>query len=248
MEERVKVNAKFKDRLFRLLFGAEENKQYLLQLYNAVNDTDYTDVNALQMTTIDDAIYMHMKNDSSFIIASEMDLYEHQSTYNPNMPLRGFLYFGHLYEKYVKNTGKNVYGRELIEIPTPRYVVFYNGTDEMPDETVLRLSDAFMKPDDTGGYEWTARMLNINKGHNRKLMEKCRPLKEYSDLIYLTRRYQKEMEDKKAAIDKAVKEAETWECLGAYLTNHRNEVIDVLLTEYDELLHENQCREEGRRE
>lgn len=147
---------------------------------NAVNNTDYTDVNALQMTTIDDAIYMHMKNDSSFIIASEMDLYEHQSTYNLNMPLRGFWYFGHFYEKYVKNTGKNVYGRELIEIPTPRYIVFYNGTDEMPDETVLRLSDAFMKPDDTGGYEWTAKMLNINKGHNRKLMEKCRPLKEFS--------------------------------------------------------------------
>ena len=96
------ANREYKDRLFRFVFGAEENKAYLLSLCNAVSGTDYTDVDAIEITTLSDAIYIKMKNDISFLIHSEMNLFEHQSTFNPNMPLRGMEYFVELYGNYVR--------------------------------------------------------------------------------------------------------------------------------------------------
>lgn len=147
------ANRCYKDSLFRLLFGREENKQNLLDLYNALNDSDYTNKDDLIINTIDDVIYMKMKNDVSFILDSQMVLLEHQSTYNPNMPLRGLLYFARLYEGIV-NISKNIYYPRLIKIPTPQYIVLYNGTDrKIGNKKVLKLSDAFEKPNHTKGYE-----------------------------------------------------------------------------------------------
>ncbi len=242
----VTANKKHKDRLFRLIFGSEENKENILSLYNALNGTDYTDAGQIEITTIDDVLYMGLKNDVSFILVSEMNLFEHQSTYNPNMPLRGFWYFGRLYEKYTKQNGLDAYGKNLVRIPTPRYIVFYNGDADCADVTHLKLSDSFMT-DDADGFEWTATMLNINKGHNKDLMEKCLALKEYSDLIALIREYRK-YTGLDEAIDRAVKEACRWKCLGHFLTGHRSEVRHMILSEYDEELHERTCREEGRQE
>ena len=181
--ETVHTNVKFKDRLFRIIFGAEENKKHLISLYNALNGTDYGEEEEVEITTLDDAIYIRMKNDISFIIASDLSLYEQQSTFNPNMPLRGFLYHGHLYEQYIKKTGQDIFGKILIKIPNPKYIVFYNGLDGKDDCIELKLSDAFMKPGSGKDFEWTATMLNINQGHNGELMGKCEPLKEYSDFI-----------------------------------------------------------------
>ena len=91
----------YKDRLFKFIFGNPENRQWTLSLYNAVGGTNYTDPEEIQFNTIGDAVYMRMKNDISFIIAFEMNLWEHQSTFNPNMPMRFFIYAGRLYEKYI---------------------------------------------------------------------------------------------------------------------------------------------------
>ena len=93
----IKVNREYKDRLFRMIFGAEENKHYLLSLYNAINHTSYTKKEDIEITTLEDVIYVKMKNDVSFLLDSQLSLYEHQSSYNPNMPLRGMMYFSHLY-------------------------------------------------------------------------------------------------------------------------------------------------------
>lgn len=108
------VDRKYKDRLFRFLFGREENKEYALSLYNALNGTSYTNADELEFTTIEDVVYMGMKNDVSFMIQNFMTLYEHQSTYNPNMPLRGIMYFGKLYDRYVEKVRKSIakYGKE----------------------------------------------------------------------------------------------------------------------------------------
>ncbi len=241
---KVHINRKYKDRLFRLVFGAEENKKYLLSLYNALNGTNYQNEDDLEITTLDDAIYMHMKNDVSFIIECNLDLFEHQSTFNPNMPLRGFMYFGHLYDQYIKVTNQDIYGKKLVKIPTPQYIVFYNGTDEYEDRIDLKLSDAFINKDASGSFEWTATMININAGHNNDLMDKCEALKEYSNFIQLVRDYQKTMSID-LAVDMAVKNAEQWNCLGNYLKKHRSEVVNVVLTEYDEKLHEETCYAEG---
>ncbi len=238
------INKKYKDRLFRLVFGAEENKKHLLSLYNALNNTHYENENDIQITTLEDAIYMHMKNDISFIIAFNMDLFEHQSTFNPNMPLRGFMYFGHLYDKYLHMTKQDVYGKKLVKIPTPEYIVFYNGTNEYSDKIELKLSDAFINKKDGSKFEWTATMLNINADHNKELMDKCTVLKEYSDFVQLIRDYSQSM-PLEQAIDQAVKAAGKWQCLGNFLQQHRSEVVSVVLMEYDEKLHEDTCFEEG---
>ena len=119
-------NTQYKDRLFNFLFGSEENKLWTLSLYNAVNGSSYTDPDAIQISTIKEVMYLGMHNDVSFLIAEEMALYEQQSTYNPNMPLRLLQYAGNLYEKYVKENKLNKYGSELLMLPVPKLVVFYN--------------------------------------------------------------------------------------------------------------------------
>ena len=141
------VNSKNKDLLFRFIFGAEENKKHLLSLYNAINNTNYTNTDDIEINTLSDVIYIRVKNDVSFILYSDMSLYEHQSTFNPNMPLRGMIYFSNLYSQFISEHCKNIYGKTLVKIPTPRYIVFYNGNDSYPDKLELKLSDAFETPD-----------------------------------------------------------------------------------------------------
>ena len=231
------ANREYKDRLFRFVFGAKENEAYLLSLCNAVSGTDYTDVDDIEITTLSDAIYIKMKNDISFLIDSQMNLFEHQSTFNPNMPLRGMEYFAELYGNYVAENGLNIYVSSLQKIPTPRYYVFYNGTEKQPDVVKLKLSDAFQAPDDSGEFEWTATMLNINYGHNQELLEQCQPLYEYAHFIKLVREHLKGM-GVKEAIDLAIEEAREWECIGSFLYQCKSEVSVMLLTEFDEKKHE----------
>lgn len=232
--EEFKVNREHKDRLFRLIFGTEENKKNLLCLYNALNDSQYEDVEGFEFTTLEDVIYMGMKNDISILIQSKMVLYEHQSTYNPNMPLRGFLYIGKLYEKYIEQHQLNIYGRRLIKLPTPQYIVFYNGMDEQPEEEVLRLSDAFMSEKKIEGYEWSVRILNVNYGKNKELMKKCKPLQDYAILVEKIRENMARGFSTHESIDKAVVECIQEDALTEFLRKHRAEVLDVCLTEYDE--------------
>jgi hypothetical protein len=175
----------YKDKLFNYLFGREERKHYLLSLYNALNDKDYTNLDELTIYTIEDAIYMGYKNDVSCLIASDevLSLYEEQSTYNPNMPIRGVIYFSELYQKYIKTNRLNIYGSSLIKLPTPQYYVFYIGKRNMPEKIELKLSDMFYGRTDV--LECIATMININIGNNMELIKKCKPLYEYSTFIKL---------------------------------------------------------------
>ena len=229
-----KINREHKDRLFRLIFGTEENKKNLLCLYNALNDSHYEDMEGFEFTTLEDVIYMGMKNDISILIQSRMVLYEHQSTYNPNMPLRGFLYIAKLYEKYIEEKGLNIYGRKLIKLPTPQYIVFYNGLEDHPEEEILRLSDAFMSEKKIEGYEWSVRILNVNYGKNKDLMEKCKPLQDYAILVGKIREKIAEGFSIQEGIDKAVLECIREDILAEFLKKHRAEVLNVCLTEYNE--------------
>ena len=130
----IRINREHKDRLFRLIFGKEEYKQNLLELYNALNDTSYNNLDDLKITTIEDVVYMGMKNDVSMLIHSRMALFEHQSTYNPNMPIRGFMYAARLYNKYIEENKLSIYGKTMMKLPTPQYIVFYNGDEEHEDD------------------------------------------------------------------------------------------------------------------
>ena len=150
------IASNYKDRLFNFIFGSEENKAWTLSLYNTVNGTHYTDPERIEINTIREVLYMGMHNDVSFLVTLETNLledieivrqdanlYEQQSSYNPNMPLRLLQYLGSLYEKYIVSRELNKYGEDLIRLPVPRLVVFYNGEKKMPDKKILRLSDSF---------------------------------------------------------------------------------------------------------
>ena len=132
--KKTKYAKKHKDRLFRFIFN---QKSELLSLYNAVNDSDYTDENDLTIYTIENFIYMGMKNDLSFLIDCHLNIYEHQSTYNPNMPLRGFLYMASALKKYIAAKNLDIYASSSVTIPVPQFYVFYNGTRNVPDEQLF---------------------------------------------------------------------------------------------------------------
>ncbi len=232
-----KANDRYKDNLFRFIFGREENKQNLLDLYNALNNSNYKNKDDLEINTLDNVIYMRMKNDVSFVLDNQMVLLEHQSKYNPNMPLRGFLYFAKLYETRLATEMnlKNIYYPKLIKIPTPQYIVLYNGTDRKIGESItLKLSDAFEDNNKTEGYEWTAKMININVGKNKELLLKCKILGEYSSFVECVRKYSKINNDFTIAIDKAVKECIEKGILKDLLIKYSAEVKNMLLTEFDE--------------
>ena len=169
-----KVKRNFKDSLFRLVFHGKEE---LLSLYNAVNGSSYTNADDLEINTLEDVVYMGMKNDVSFLFAHYLNLYEAQSTSNPNMPLRGTIYFGDLLKGWIESNHLDMYSEKQIMIPKPKFLVFYNGLKKEPERRILRLSDSFEGgQDEEAALECTAIMLNINYGYNQKLMEKCQTL------------------------------------------------------------------------
>ena len=250
--QEVYVNDNHKDRLFIKLFGAEENKAGMLSLYNALNDTEYSDVNELELYTIEDVIFLGMKNDVGFILDDYLSLWEHQSTKNPNMPLRGFMYHAKMYEKYIKDRDMDIFSSALLKIPAPQYYVFYNGDAKAGDIEKLHLSTSYLSPVEKGEFEWTATMLNINLGHNEDLMEKCGTLKQYATLIDKIKNGIKQGMNGKDAIINAVDWCIANNVLKDYLERHKSEVIGMVLTEYDEKKHINKekqlSREEGREE
>lgn len=229
-------NREYKDALFRFIFN---NPEDLLSLYNAVNDTDYDDVSGLTVTTLKDVVYLSYKNDISFILGSQMSLYEHQSSFNPNMPVRGLVYFGQLYSQYIHEEGLDIYVSELVKLPVPQYIVFYNGLKKEPERCELKLSDAFSS--DKEGVkpciELTAVMLNINLGNNIHIMERCGKLREYSQFISLVRGYLSEGNYIKIALELAIKDAISNNILKEILLKQRAEVCKMFLTEYDEEQH-----------
>lgn len=224
----------------------KKTKKYLLDLYNALNGTNCVDENLLEITTIQDVVYMGMKNDSSFIIDSELNLFEQQSSYNPNMPFREFEYCAKLPDKWVEEHNLDIYSSTLVKLPTPKCYVFYNGEESHADKEILKLSDAFITQSE--GCEWTVTMLNINKGHNLELMEKCKILQEYSEFVAMVRDNAQKLNIPQAVEQTVVTFIERNGLLSGFLKSHRAEVVDVCITEYKEELHLKNVRAEGKAE
>ena len=240
------ANKNHKSTVFSKLFG--EDKENALSLYNAVNDSNYTNVDDLTFTTLDDVVYMKMKNDASFLFDKTLSLYEHQSTYNPNMPLRGFLYFADLYRQLIKDN-ERIYSKNIVKVPAPKYIVFYNGDmKDMPEQVKeLYLSDAFDMKVEPGKFEWTATLININTGMNPELLAKCEALGGYITFVDKVRTYNKSM-PLTYAVDRAVDECVEDGVLEEFLSKHRREVRNMVLTEFDEEKYLKMMREEERAE
>lgn len=241
---------KYKDTVFRMLFN---NKLYLLDLYNAINNTNYTNPDDLMITTLSGETFLKMKNDLSFIIDFELNIFEHQSTPSPNIPLRDLYYLAANLKDLVKQ--ESLYGSTLVQIPTPRFYVFYNGTTSMEDKVTYRLSDMFKKKVEPPSVELVVTALNINSGHNKELLEACKALKGYSIFVTKVRKYIKEavddynsshaislnlMADNKdimntliaTAIEKSIDECIQEDILKDFFTDYRKEIIEVGVHEY----------------
>ena len=234
------ANIKYKDNVFRTLFSSKEN---LLSLYNALNGKQYSDPNALEIVTLENAIYMGMKNGLAFILDFNIFLWEHQSTYNPNIPLRDLIYIANEYQKYVELNGISLYSRRQQKIPAPRFIVFYNGEKQIGEQMEHRLSDAYENFSGDPELELKVMVININDGHNKALMEQCKKLKEYAQYVARVRKYQKIM-PLKSAVERVIKECIEEDILADFLRKNRAEVIAMSIFEYNQKEEEELLRRE----
>ena len=252
MKKRTKTKTKtqpvvirnYRDTLFRMLY---RNKKRLLSLFNAVNGTQYDNPDDLTITTLEGVLYLGMKNDVSCIIDMMMQLYEHQSTVNPNMPLRNLFYVSDLLQKYIYEEGIDIYSRKQIKIPTPKFVVFYNGDEEQPERKEILLSKAFSANTGETNMELVVLQININKGQNEELKAACKTLQEYAEFTERAREHRKEMELEDAirtTIDECIRDG----ILKDFLLKNKAEVYHMCLYEFDVELHERVLREEEREE
>ncbi len=243
-------NKNYKDTVFRMIFN---NKQYLLDLYNAINGTNYNNPEDLTITTLSGETFLKMKNDLSFIINFELNLYEHQSTTCPNIPLRDLYYLSATLKEMIPH--EKTFIEQRITIPTPRFYMFYNGITNMEDTVTYRLSEMFSRPVGDPSIELVVTALNVNEGHNKEIMEACNALKGYSIFVSKVRKYNKEaikeydlthkmplklLADKrkitkslvKSAINRAIDECIEEDVLRDFFIENRKEVVEMGAHEY----------------
>ena len=218
----------FKDTLFRKLFSDTEN---LLSLYNVMSGKHYTNPDLLTIVTLDNAIYMNMKNDLAFLIDNSICMYEHQSTLSPNLPLRNLFYAAREYEKLV--TTSTLYSSKRVCIPAPYFVVFYNGPKTDWKRRTSKLSESFLPVQDTPDMELIVHEININLGVNDDMLQKCKPLYDYMKYIDKVRTYNLSLPVSQA-VNKAIKECIQQGILAEFLLQNRTEAIQMSIFEYDE--------------
>lgn len=235
---KVNLRAKrnYKDTVFRMLFSDKRN---LLSLYNAMNRTAYDDPEKLEIVTLENAIYMGIKNDLAFIIDTGLFLYEHQSTYNANMPLRDLFYISSEYQELVDR--ESLYASKIQKIPAPNFIVFYNGTEKKDERWENYLSEAYENCPNEPGLELKVITFNINEGHNKELMEQCQILGEYAQYVTKVRNYAKDIE-LDSAVEKAVNECIQEGILAEFLRKNKARVIAMSIFEYDKELEEKKLR------
>lgn len=233
------VNRTYKSTLFIMLF---EEKERLLELYNAMSGKAYTDPELLEINTLENAIYMSIKNDISFLIDGRLSLYEHQSTYSPNLPLRFLLYISNLYAGMTKD--ENLYGTKKVKLPVPKFVIFYNGEEKRPERETLKLSDLYTCVEGDYKLELKTELFNLRGENNRALKEACHTLGEYAAFTEKMREYVKTM-DIEAAAERTIEECIREGILKEFLTKHRAEVMTMSIFEYDQEKHLKMEREQA---
>ena len=233
MTEKSNVQRQYRDRLFKFIFGRSENRKWTLSLYNAINGSNHTNEEDIQLSTIENVLYLGMRNDVAFLIDDNFSFYEQQSTINLNMPVRYLIYAGMAYSGLIEDREIHIYGSKQQNLPVPKCVCFYNGADETEDRFVLSLSNAFGGRSDSD-IDVRVTMININRGHNKELLDACEPLKEYGWFGDTVRTCQKNGKSLEEAIDTALKEMPGNFVIKPFLLTNRAEVKHMILTEYDE--------------
>ena len=222
-------NREYKSDVFGMLM---EEPGYALEVYNALNQSDYRDPGLVEVCSLERGISLSVRNDAAFILDMNLSVYEHESTICPNMPLRALIYVTNILEQWVKK--RNIYGRKLVKIPTPRFAVFYNGVEEQPEQYQLKLSDAYANRMEEPELELTCTVYNINSGKNRELLSECPVLEQYMVFVRYVREgleMHPKMDLAKAidgAIDRCIEEG----VLREFLMKRREEVTKVTQLDY----------------
>jgi hypothetical protein len=224
------VNTKYKDSVFTKLFDDEDR---LRELYSALEGVEYDPTLPIAINTLRDVIYMNQVNDRSFTAGDRMVfVIEHQSTPNPNMPLRILLYIARIYEKIVEH--RSLYKEAPVKIPKPAFIVLYNGLEKAPEKWELRLSDAYMglEPGEKTALDLTVAVYNINKGQNAALLQRSESLAGYAEFVAKMRENVAAM-PKEQAMAEAVRYCIRNGFLARFLEEHGSEVINMLLDKWD---------------
>lgn len=226
-----KHNSHYKDSVFVDLFSSDRTaKDNFLALYNALHNTNYQSTAILQNIRLKQTMYMSFANDVSYLVDNKIIvLAEHQSTVNPNMPLRCLEYVTRLYE-HIQNP-RDRYSRALKKIPAPVFYVFYNGRENIPAQKILRLSDSFIMQPETPTLELVVKLININYDKDSQILKSCKPLGQYSRFVEAVRRHI--AVDKEHGFENAIRECIKNDILREYLQRKSREVINMLVVEYD---------------
>lgn len=234
----VYYNRTYKDVLFDKIFS---DKKAILELYNAIAQTKYQDESMVSVNTIKRAVFLGIENDKSFIIDDILNIYEHQSTVNPNMPVRGLMYLSELYRQFIYENQLDIYGSKQVSLPQPVYIVFYNGEKKQPERQIISLRSAFNESSSTLNdfdfLDFKAVMLNINYGYNKVLIDRCKPLKEYAIFVDTIRKYLKTENKPAIAAKKAVEECIEHGILKDILLKEKGVIEDMITVCYDEEIH-----------
>jgi len=228
-EKKDNVTSKFKDNVFCMLY---RDKRNLLELYNALNNSAYTNVDDLQVTTLNGGSYMKYKNDASFLLCMSLYMFEQQSSKNPNMPLRFLHYVSDVFRELFSNS--MLHRRSMIKIPVPHFVTFYNGLEKwVEDEDEIRLSDMYEISADNPELELKVRVININEDVH--ILNKCKTLRDYMTFVNKVRfKMGVEGDDVRIAVTEAIDECIDEDILVDFFEQHREEVVEVSIYDYDE--------------
>ena len=228
-EKKDNVTSKFKDNVFCMLY---RDKRNLLELYNALNNSAYTNVDDLQVTTLNGGSYMKYKNDASFLLCMSLYMFEQQSSKNPNMPLRFLHYVSDVFRELFSNS--MLHRRSMIKIPVPHFVTFYNGLEKwIEDEDEIRLSHMYEIPTDNPELELKVRVININKDVH--ILNKCKTLRDYMTFVNKVRfKMGVEGDNVRIAVTEAMNECIDEDILVDFFEQHREEVVEVSIYDYDE--------------
>lgn len=229
-----------KDNVFCLLYRDKKN---LLSLYNAMNGTSYEDEAELEVVTLDEAICLKMRNDAAFVIDSRLNLYEQQASRNENMPIRDLYYVVEELKK-IAPPG-TLYHRKRVQIPVPRFVVFYNGAERQPERQIYKLSDSFLREEKDPELELKVTVININPGYNNDLLEKCESLRGYMLFVKKAREKRGAGIKLEEAVRQAVEECISEDILAEFFENHKEEIVEMEIYGFDQELHDQAMREDG---
>lgn len=199
--------------------------------------------------TLEGVLYLARKNDLAFTVRRKvLVIGEHQSTINENMPLRSAIYYGRTMEKIIEP--RAIYKTKRISIPTPEFYVFYNGKEPQPLEQTLYLSDSYLEQTDHPMLQLTVKVININLSEKHPILQKCRPLYEYSWFIGKVWEYLAKGKTRDEAIKEAMEASVREKIMTEFIAKHGSEVRNMLFTEFNledaREVWEEEAREKGR--